>query len=78
MLLSLYRYVEECIQCGINDSSTKAEDVVKEVEEWSVAHLLKTRQSEFLSRYPNAKVREGVLAICPQAVEGESYNNTWL
>ena len=32
--------------------STCAEDVVKEVEEWSAAHPRKTRQSVFLEQYP--------------------------
>lgn len=45
--------------------STRAEDVVKEVEEWSAAHPRKTRQSVFLEQFPNAKIVEGVLAICP-------------
>ena len=42
-----------------------AEDVVKEVVEWSAAHPRKTRQSVFLEQFPNAKIVEGALAICP-------------
>lgn len=43
-----------------------AEDVVKEVEEWSAAHPRKTRQSVFLEQYPEAKLdKDGVLHICP-------------
>ena len=46
--------------------TTCAEDVVKEVEEWSAAHPRKTRQSEFLKRWPAARLDErGVLAILP-------------
>lgn len=45
--------------------NTRAEDVVKEVEEWSAAHPRKTRQDAFLEHWPNAKTVEGVLAICP-------------
>lgn len=38
---------------------------VKSVEEWSAAHPRKTRQSVFLEQYPNAKIVEEALAICP-------------
>ena len=33
-----------------------AEDVVKEVEEWSAAHPRKTRQSVFLEQWPEAEL----------------------
>lgn len=47
-----------------------AEDVVKEVEEWSAAHPRKTRQDLFLEQYPNAKTCEkGILYICPIYVD---------
>ena len=48
------------------DMNTSAEDVVKEVEEWSAAHPRKTRQSVFLTQYPEASIDEfGVLGVCP-------------
>lgn len=45
----------------------KPESIVKEVEEWSVKHPLKTRQSVFLAEWPSAKIDKdiGVLNICP-------------
>lgn len=44
-------------------------DIVKEVEEWSAAHPLKTRQSVFLEQYPDVKIGgDGVIAICPMAI----------
>lgn len=48
-----------------------AEDVVKEVEEWSTAHPHKTRQTVFLEQYPNARVNinTGVLSVYPCAIE---------
>lgn len=50
--------------------STCAEDVVKEVEDWSAAHPRKTRQSVFLEHWPNAKVFvDGVLDFCPQELD---------
>lgn len=49
--------------------NTRAEDVVKEVEEWSAAHPRKTRQSEFLKQWPEARVDEnGLLTICPSTL----------
>lgn len=40
-------------------------ELVALVEEWSAAHPRKARQSVFLEQYPNAKIVEGALAICP-------------
>ena len=49
--------------------STCAEDVIKEVEEWSAAHPRKTRQSAFLEHYPEARLDEyGVLRFCPSDI----------
>lgn len=48
--------------------SKSAEDIVQEVEEWSIAHPRKTRQSVFLEQYPNAKLFYGALTICPQSI----------
>lgn len=46
--------------------NTCAEDVVKEVEEWSAAHPRKTRQSVFLEQWPNAELdSNGVIVIDP-------------
>lgn len=47
-----------------------AEDVVKEIEEWSAAHPRKTRQSVFLEQWPNAaRDRGGVVNICPKLLD---------
>nr|DAU24479.1 MAG TPA: hypothetical protein [Caudoviricetes sp.] len=47
-----------------------AEDVVKEIEEWSAAHPRKTRQSVFLEQYPEAMIdREDMLSVCPQYID---------
>ena len=53
---------------------TKTTDAVAIVEKWSKEHKRKTRQSVFLSHYPNAEVDEdGVLKVCPTVVEGSGY-----
>ena len=49
--------------------STRAEDVVKEVEAWAAAHPRKTRQSVFLEQYPEAEIDErGDLMLCPRRI----------
>lgn len=51
------------------NKGSSAEDVVKEVEEWSAAHPRKTRQSVFLEQYPEAELtKDGAISICPIAV----------
>ena len=53
---------------------TKTTDAVKIVEKWSKENPIKTRNSEFLKQYPNAKVQDdGAIDICPKWVD-ESYN----
>lgn len=52
-----------------------AEDVVKEVEEWSAAHPRKTRKSVFLEQYPEALVFDGgTLSACPVLFSSEYRN----
>ena len=52
-----------------------AEDVVKEVEEWSAAHPRKTRQDVFLEQWPTAKIdKDGCLAVCPYVIS-DTYRN---
>lgn len=49
-----------------------AEDAVAIVEKWSAAHPAKTRQSEFLKIFPNARLdEEKVISICPESVDSE-------
>lgn len=51
------------------NKGSSAEDVVKEVEEWSAAHPRKTRQSAFLEHYPEARLDDyGVLRFCPSDI----------
>ncbi len=46
-------------------------DTVEAVNKWAKEHPVRTRQSVFLERYPNAKTGEdGVLNICPDYIEG--------
>ena len=57
--------------------STRAEDVVKEVEEWAAAHPRKTRQSVFLKHWPEAAIDSyGVLNLCPTPIS-KSHRNIY-
>lgn len=49
------------------------EDVVAEVEEWAKMNPAKTRQSEFLEQWPEARIDKttGVLTICPAELTKE-------
>ena len=60
--------------CGMAYSNAKMlAGHVGIVEQWAKAHPVRTRQSVFLERYPNAKVnRDGALDICPVLIEGKS------
>lgn len=58
-------YTEPCIRFR----NENAERVVGVVEEWSVAHPLKTRQSAFLEQWPEAEIDDkGCLMLCPITV----------
>ena len=49
-----------------------AEEIVREVEEWSAAHPRKTRQSVFLEQYPQADIdNTGLLILCPKRISAD-------
>lgn len=53
-----------CSMIGFDDYSTKSiEETVSKVEQWAKDNPVKTRQSEFLKMFPNAKTMGGVIAI---------------
>lgn len=56
-----------------NDYRTAGDNAwaVKFVERWTAAHPAKTRQSEFLKHYPDAKILSGCLNACPRNVFGD-------
>ena len=45
------------------------EELVAVVEKWSAEHPRKTRQSEFLKQWPNAKCVGNILTICPKVID---------
>lgn len=55
--------------CSCNLLDIKPEEFAQmydAVAEWSDSNPIKTRQSEFLKIFPRAKVRDGVISLCPQ------------
>lgn len=45
--------------------------IVAQLQNFVKEHPRKTNQSEFLKHYPNAKLKDGVLTICPDEVFGD-------
>lgn len=62
------------IDCAIQKyiSAQKKNDyegMVKAAEQWAAEHPVKTRQSEFLEHYPDARIlAHGCLNVCPMNV----------
>lgn len=48
------------------------EEAVEIAEKWAKEHPAKTRQSEFLKHYPNAKILLACLNACPMDVFGDT------
>ena len=71
--------IKGCRECPLKDITEsgsincfdkgKEEKAVDIVYQWSKDHQVKTRQSEFLKAFPNASIRDGILTICPSAVD---------
>ena len=96
--------VGDCRECPLNSSNTvipcklvrdnweltNPEKIVAIVEKWALEHPKKTRQSEFLKMFPNARIRGDVLEIRPcdiddniECIDGdeecyECYRKYWL
>ena len=62
---------EGCCMDGFDDDSVKnIEETISIVEQWAKDHQVKTRQSEFLKMFPDAKIgKDGALIIYPCAIE---------
>lgn len=56
-------------------SNLPYEEIVSRVEQWSKEHPVKTRQSEFLKMFPNARIEsDGMSSICPIVVDKRCHN----
>lgn len=63
--------VDECneLRSMVDDAGKAVGKVVEIVEKWSKEHPKKTRQSVFLKQYPNAKLSDNVMEICPTVID---------
>ena len=50
-------------------------EIVERVEQWAKEHPVKTRQSEFLKMYPNARIDDGVIFLVPCAIDTVEYDS---
>ena len=61
---------EGCMSCPVYKEGSRCmailwkEEIIPVVEKWSKENPCKTRQSEFLKQYPNAKVVDGTNIVC--------------
>lgn len=67
-------YKTDCKDCLLDQkcrpsANVEPKEVVELVEEWAKEHPVNTRQNEFLKQYPNASIIDGVLIICPMAID---------
>lgn len=76
----------ECLKCEFGKARsgfetcpvwqrTHPKEAVAIAEQWAAEHPAKTRQSEFLKHYPNARILFGYLNICPMDVFGDTEIN---
>ena len=63
-----HKTANDCTSCDIllRDEPDKANEIILK---WCKEHPIKTRQTEFLKMFPNAKITNGVVTICPKNVE---------
>lgn len=57
-----------CMIKADDDSIKSIEETVSKVEQWAKDHPVKTRQSEFLKMFPNAKIYNDVIWLCPKYI----------
>lgn len=61
------------------DAATDPDALVQDMEQWVLEHPRKTRQSEFLKQWPNAKIgHERTVAIDPCIVDATMRNDRCL
>lgn len=71
----LYHVQGGCCIAPEKEKINAFEEAIAIVEQWAAEHPVKTRQSEFLKHYPNAKIILGCLDACPMDVFGDTEAN---
>ena len=58
------------LNCAIEDADSEELTKINEIIlNWCKEHPVKTRQSEFLKMFPNARIYNGVVLICPKSID---------
>lgn len=76
----------DCVECEIYKHSSgnlscvnwvlsHPDEAVKVVEQWAKEHPKKTRQSEFLKIFPEARLFDGVLVIDPCKINNSIFDS---
>ena len=83
--LEFIKAIKQMLSAGANDSTVQkyisaykkndCEGMVKAAEQWAAEHPAKTRQSEFLKHYPDARIFSGCLNACPRELFGDTKIN---
>lgn len=74
----IYKNGMRCIVLFDDDSIKSIDETVSKVEQWAKDHPVKTRQSEILKMFPNAKIDDnGVVAFCPSNFLPEVERNAY-
>ena len=68
---------EFCSNCPMNESDEDCYDLMRECPDkaneiilnWCEEHPVKTRQDELLKMFPNARIIDGIVGICPKHFE---------
>ena len=69
-LINLEDYFFPCKLDEYVPENKEINKIVSTVEKWSAEHPVKTRQSEFLSVFPNAELNtDGILTVAPCLVD---------
>lgn len=69
------RMVASGVQPFAVPSELPYEEIVAHVEQWAKEHPAKTRQSEFLKMFPNARIDNGVIFLGPCAIDRVEYDS---
>lgn len=58
------------LHCGIDGADSEELTKINEIIlNWCKEHPIKTRQDELLKMFPNAKIVDGIIGICPKHFE---------
>lgn len=65
------KFIGNFLECS-KFIANNTEKVVQIIAKWAAEHPVKTRQSEFLKMFPNAKMLNGVISVDPCEVDIEN------